>query len=60
MKNTEIYNKWTQFVADYSNYFIDNDELWNTKLTELKAFIDTNAKTPLKNSTNSDEKQLGK
>ena len=20
MKNTEIYNKWTQFVADYSNY----------------------------------------
>ena len=49
MKNTEIYNKWTQFVADYSKYIGSPDEFWNTKLTEVKAFIDTNAKTALKN-----------
>jgi len=58
MKNTDIYDKWTQFVTDYSKYIGSPDELWNTKLTELKSFIDTNDKTPSPTSTNSDEKQL--
>jgi len=57
-KTIEIYDKWTQFITDYSKYFISNDELWNQKLIQLKEFIDTHKRTPNLSSENPDEKQI--
>jgi ribosomal RNA-processing protein 8 len=54
------YNTWTQFTEDYGKYFKDFDEIWYKKFEEVKKFIDTNHKTPIKESTNTTEKSLGR
>jgi hypothetical protein len=59
MKDETIYNTWTKFIAEYKEYFVSNEELWNGKFFKLKSFIDTNKKTPKSESKNSDEKGLG-
>ena len=32
MKNEEIYNEWLNFVDEYREYFIDNEEVWYDNL----------------------------
>ena len=59
MKDETIYNTWTQFIAEYREYFLSNEEIWNNNLIKLKSFIDTNKKNPSSISKNSDEKRLG-
>ena len=47
MLNENIRNSWDNFIKDYKQYFISNEELWTNKLTELKIFIDLNKRRPL-------------
>ena len=59
MKQKEIYDKWTGFIADYAKYIGSPDDLWDLKLQELKAFIATHDSTPRTKSKNDEEKVLG-
>ena len=44
MANLEIYNKWTEFIEKYKEYFISNEEEWMNNLNKVKEYIDTNNK----------------
>jgi len=62
MNNEERQQMWEEFFKDekYKDYFIDNDEVWNTKFEEVKKFMDDNKKRPNKRrSINEDENVLG-
>ena len=48
MLNGDIRNTWDNFIKDYEQYFLSNEELWINNLTELKAFIDLNKRRPIK------------
>jgi ribosomal RNA-processing protein 8 len=60
MKTEEKRKIWEEFLKEYKEYFIDNDEVWNTKFEEVKKFIDDNKKKPSVYSKNKEEKVLGK
>ena len=49
MSYENIRNTWDNFIIDYQQYFISNEELWTNNLTELKAFIDLNKRRPVYN-----------
>ena len=62
MKDTEIYNKWTEFITNnkYKKYFvIDLKELWYEKLEEVKNYIDKYNKRPSKADKDEYIKQIG-
>jgi len=65
-KNTEIMNdpiirsKWEEFITEYSNYFISNEEAWENNLTEVKLYIDENKKRPSRTDKDKIIKTLGK
>ena len=46
MLNEDIRNSWDNFIKDYNQYFISNEELWTNNLSELKIFIDLNGRRP--------------
>ena len=48
MLNEDIRNVWDNFIKDYNQYFLSNEELWTNNLTELKTFIDLNKRRPTK------------
>jgi hypothetical protein len=58
MKYDERYNAWSRFLEQYKEYFVSNDDVWNTNFNKLKEFIDTNKKTPSGKSKNKDETVL--
>jgi superfamily II DNA or RNA helicase len=58
MRDEERYNIWTQFLEEYKEYFISNDEIWLQKFDELKIFMNENKRKPFK--INIEEKQLTK
>ena len=62
MKEQEIYDEWENFINDdkYSNYMLDNIDLWKRKLKEVKQFINENNKRPFEKSKDINEKYLGK
>ena len=57
MKNEEIYNSWSFFVKEYKEHIISNQELWHSKLNEIKQYIHTNHKIP---SQHDKETNLGR
>ena len=59
MKNEEIYNSWTQFIEEYQNYLLSNEELWYQKFDELKIYIKENNKLPSRSNKDNNIKQLG-
>jgi hypothetical protein len=59
MKNGERYNVWCSFIKQYNEYFVSNDDLWDTNFYKLKEFIDENKKPPSTISKNGDEKIIG-
>ena len=59
MKNSEIYNSWTQFLNQYQEYFLSNEEIWYDTLNKVKEYIDENSKRPSNNDNNKEIKQLG-
>jgi hypothetical protein len=72
MKSKTRYNKWTQFIEEYEQYFIEKygkphneikefmseEELWHTTFSELKQFIDKNKRSPGLTTDNSEEIEL--
>ena len=58
MKNEERYDLWTNFLENYKELFISDDEIWNDNLKKLKEFININKKLPRQKSDNEDEKKI--
>ena len=56
MSDPIIYSAWNDFISSpqYSEYFIDNNTIWNNTLSELKTYLDTNKKRP--NTRDKDQK----
>jgi superfamily II DNA or RNA helicase/SAM-dependent methyltransferase len=59
MKDEARYNLWSQFLEEYKEYFISNDEKWFQKFEELKTFINENKRQPSTISKNLEENKLG-
>ena len=59
MKNPNIYNLWTEFITEYKEYFIDQDEEWNINLIAVCNYIDENNKLPSSTDKNLKIKRLG-
>ena len=58
MKNEEIYNEWTNFMNEYEEYFLSNEEIWYDTLNKVKEYIDENSKRPSNSDKNKEIKQL--
>ena len=39
MKNEKRYTTWTQFIEEYKEYFLSDDEVWYITFEKLKEFI---------------------
>ena len=59
MNNEEIYNKWTEFIIKYKEYFISNEEVWKQNLENVMKYIDDNNKRPSSTDKNTIIKKLG-
>ena len=59
MKIQKNYDKWTELINKYGDYFLTNEELWDEKIQNLKIFINLNLKLPNGKSKNDDEKSVG-
>jgi hypothetical protein len=62
MRNQEIYNIWIQFINDplYLVYFQPNEDIWNDNFNQVKKYIDTYNKRPLKDDNDKNVKLLAK
>jgi superfamily II DNA or RNA helicase len=56
MENENIYKIFENFLDEYKEYFLSNEEQWILQLDNLKKYIDENKKRP----TNKDNKSLYK
>jgi superfamily II DNA or RNA helicase/CHASE3 domain sensor protein len=59
MKNQEIYDLYTKFKENYSEYFLSNEEVWKKTLSDVQDFMDKYHKRPSESSKDVVEKQLG-
>jgi hypothetical protein len=59
MKDDEIYNNWSQFMNEYKEYFLSDEEIWYDNLNKVKEYIDNNKKRPSQKDKNKEIKQLG-
>ena len=59
MKSEEIYNKWTEFINNYKEYFLDNDIIWINTLDKTKKFMDDHKKIPSSYDKDKEIKILG-
>uniref|UniRef100_A0A6C0H9B4 Helicase-associated domain-containing protein n=1 Tax=viral metagenome TaxID=1070528 RepID=A0A6C0H9B4_9ZZZZ len=59
MKDIDIYNKWTEFITNYKDYFNNDKLIWLDKLTEVCKYIDIYKKKPSMHSNNIHIKKLG-
>ncbi len=62
MKDSEIYNKWSDFITSekYKKYFLSNEDEWLNNLDNVKIYIDTNNKRPSSSDKNKEIKILSK
>ena len=59
MKNQGINREWTNFINEYQEYFLSNEEIWYNNLNKVKEYIDENSKRPSKHDKDIKIKQLG-
>ena len=62
MKNTKIYDIWTDFInhPSYKEYLqLSPEDDWNINLNKVKKYIDENKKTPSSTHKDKDIKSLG-
>ena len=59
MKEQDIYDTWTNFLEEYKESLMSQDEIWLKIFEELESFIILHKKRPNKHSSNSNEKKLG-
>jgi len=57
--NEEIKLLWEEFMNEYQEYFLTNEEIWINKLKEVKKYIDENDKRPSSIDKNENIKTLG-
>ncbi|AYV76193.1 MAG: DEAD/SNF2-like helicase [Terrestrivirus sp.] len=54
MKYVDTYNKWTELINDYNEYFISNEQQWYNNLEKVKQYINDNKCLPLSNDKKSE------
>ncbi len=59
MKDESIRKKWKEFSEEYKMYFLSNEEEWENKLEEVKAYMEKEKKRPSKSSKDVPTKKLG-
>lgn len=59
MNKELIYNAWTNFLTEYKEYLLNNEEIWYKKLDLVKKYIDENKKRPSKHDKKKNIKELG-
>jgi superfamily II DNA or RNA helicase len=59
MKDEEIIKLWEEFIENYKEYFLTNNEIWKNNLNKCEKYIDENKKTPSSEDKNKEIKQLG-
>ena len=59
MKNENIRKLYEEFIKEYEEYFISNEELWKAKLVQVKEYINKNKKRPSNKDKNNEIKRLG-
>ena len=52
MKNNNIRIKWEQFIDEYNEYFLSNEEIWYNNLEKVKKYIDEYKCRPVGNNKN--------
>jgi lipopolysaccharide/colanic/teichoic acid biosynthesis glycosyltransferase len=50
---------WSDFMDEFPELFLSNDEKWNKKLLQLREYLTANDKFPSEESTDPDVKSLG-
>ena len=61
MKNNNIYNIWTTFTQQYSQYYPSNNvDIWLYNLEQVKTYININKQRPPSKDNNKDIARLGK
>lgn len=60
MKNIEIRKLWKEFVKEYNEYFISNEEIWMNTLEKIKEYINVNNKLPSKHDKIKEIQSLGR
>jgi hypothetical protein len=63
MKDENIYSKWTQFINDYQEYFLNNEDNlynWYNSLNKVKKYIDNNNKKPTYRNKDKEIQKLGR
>ena len=58
MKYVDIYNKWTELINDYNEYFISNKQQWYNNLETVKQYINNNKCLPFSNDKKSEIHKL--
>ena len=59
MAQEEYYDKWTEFINEFSELFFTKEEIWKLNLNKVIEFMDKYNKRPNKNSLNAHEKTIG-
>ena len=59
MKNTFRYNLWSDFLEEFKEHFKNGEEVWYSKLEELKIFINENGRRPTAASSEEIERKMG-
>jgi hypothetical protein len=54
-----IRDTWGDFIAEFPELFLSNDEKWNEKLLQLKEYVIVNDKFPSQTNSDPDVKSLG-
>ena len=60
MKQDIIYNKWTEFITNYKEYFESYEERWIKYLEKVKNYIDSHKKRPSQYDIIKDDGFLGR
>jgi superfamily II DNA/RNA helicase len=60
MKNDIFYNKFKNFLENYKDYLLSNEEIWNNNLEKVIKYINENHKLPSSSSKNKEIKYLVK
>jgi superfamily II DNA or RNA helicase len=59
MKIEQIKNKWEEFIKEYKEYLLSNEEIWYLKLEQVKNYINQNKKLPSQRDKDKNIKILG-
>ena len=59
MKKDYIYNIWQEFIQEYKEYFMENEEIWKNNLQLVKNYFNKNNKRPSSSDNNTQIKKLG-